>query len=141
MKKKILLLVFPAVALILEVLPYGAVMCHFNPKGRPFRETYSYFDMVPFGNANFGPLLTGILTCVLLILAILALRKDKWVRPLRAVALLALGTSLMPFVLSLQNYSLVGAGISLMLLAEWTLARKLDAVPGENPAGDVDKKE
>lgn len=141
MKKKILLLVFPAIALILEVLPYGAVMCHFNPKGRPFRETYSYFDMVPFGNANFGPLFTGILTCVLLILAILALWKGKWVRPLRAVALLALGTSLMPFVLSLQNYSLVGAGISLLLLAEWALARKLETAPGENPAGDMDKKE
>lgn len=141
MKKKILLLVFPVIALILEVLPYGAVMCHFNPKGRPFRETYSYFDLVTFGNANFFPLFTGILTCVLLILAILALRKGKWVRPLRAVALLALGTSLMPFVLSLQNYSLVGAGISLLLLAEWALARKLETAPGENPARDMDKKE
>ena len=57
MKKKIMLLVFPAVSLILEVLPYGAVMCHFNPKGRPFRAPFDRDSYLCFADSgNFGSL-------------------------------------------------------------------------------------
>ena len=58
-----------AVTVVLELLPWGAV-CVFagapgSPEGR-VRETYSYFDPLPFGYANLGPLMTAVLSCVLL---------------------------------------------------------------------------
>lgn len=66
--KKILLSIFSVTALILELLPYGVVLRFANPEGEPWVKTYSYFSLLPFGYANFGPLITAILTCVLLIL-------------------------------------------------------------------------
>lgn len=50
--------------LLLEFLPLGAVLSF--PQGPNttglHQETYSYFSLVPFGYANFTPLITGILT-------------------------------------------------------------------------------
>lgn len=74
MKKvtRILLVIFPLAALILELLPNGVVLNFANPEGEPWRHTYSYFSLTPFGYANFGPFLTAILTCVLLALELSA---------------------------------------------------------------------
>ena len=77
MKKRLLYLILPIVTLILEILPYGAV-CNFMrpatteglPPGR-FRELYSYFDLTPFGYANFAPLITAVITCIILLLIII----------------------------------------------------------------------
>ena len=62
--KKISLVVFPALTIVLEALPMGAV-CTFAifPTER-VRETFSYFSLIPFGYANFAPLITAILTVV-----------------------------------------------------------------------------
>ncbi|MBQ8880024.1 MAG: hypothetical protein IJY69_04200 [Clostridia bacterium] len=75
MKKRGRFLILPFFTLILEALPYGAVMYFANMGGKSIRSTYSYFDLPPFGYANFSPLLTavitGILTAALLIWFIL----------------------------------------------------------------------
>ena len=73
MKKKwCLLFIFPLAALILELLPYGAVLRFARPDGaEPFRQTFSYFNLTPFGYANFGPFLTAVLTVGLLFAAFL----------------------------------------------------------------------
>ena len=68
MKKRLPLLLFPVLALILEALPYGAVLQFARPAAAPLRELYSYFDLTPFGYANFAPLFTALGTCVLLVL-------------------------------------------------------------------------
>ena len=60
MKKRLLYLFLPIVTLILEILPYGAVCNFANPEGKPWRMTFSYFDLTPFGYANFAPFLTAI---------------------------------------------------------------------------------
>ena len=66
MKKRFLYLLLPIATLILEILPYGAV-CVFAPSPtETVRETFSYFDPLPFGYANFAPLLTAITTCAVL---------------------------------------------------------------------------
>ena len=54
--KKISLVVFPALTIVLEALPLGAV-CTFAPSPTErVRETFSYFSLIPFGYANFAPL-------------------------------------------------------------------------------------
>ena len=71
--KRILLLVFSLAALVLEILPYGVVLNFGQPDGEPWRRVYSYFSPVPYGYANFGPLISAILTCVLVILTFVGL--------------------------------------------------------------------
>ena len=67
MKKRLFHLLLPVWILILELLPYGAVCIYATP-GATCRSTYSYFDLIPFGYANFAPLITAVLTCVILVL-------------------------------------------------------------------------
>lgn len=75
--KRLLLSVLPLVALILELLPNGVVLRFANPEGDPWVRTYSHFDLTPFGYANFGPLITAVLTCILLLLVVIYFFKPR----------------------------------------------------------------
>ena len=91
---------------ILEVMPYGAVLNFARPpeEGGAIRETYSYFDLTPFGYANFGPLLTAIIS-LLIMIVIIVLLFTKGQKLLSLVAVLsAVGviTSLMPLMYGLE---------------------------------------
>ena len=66
--RKLLLSFLAGIALIFELLPNGVVLRFMNPEGEPWVRTYSYFSLVPYGYANFGPLIAAVLTCVLIIL-------------------------------------------------------------------------
>ena len=98
--KKLLLVSFPIIAFVLELLPYGVVLNFANPEGEPWRRTYSYFSLTPFGYANFGPFITAILTCALLVLVVIYLFKPR--KELKTAILnvsgLATAASLMPLM-------------------------------------------
>lgn len=118
MKKKIIVLCILLCTLVLEILPYGAV-CNFgNPEGDPFRETFSYFSLTPYGYANFSPLITAVLTCVLLLVVLIAIVFKKELGKKTAIlAGIASLISLCPMLYGLDDYSIVGALISLCLIA------------------------
>ena len=120
MKKRFLHLLLPTVALILELLPYGAVCNFANPEGAPWRETFSYFSMTPFGYANFAPLITALLTCILLLLLIAycIIGKQGLATAAKILLLLCIPISLAPLLYGLPFFSVVGALITLSLLAE-----------------------
>lgn len=119
MKKKLRYLIFPAAALILELLPYGAVCNFANPEGEAWRSTYSYFDLLPFGYANFAPFLTAVTSCVLtVLLAVYAVSGgDRLLKAARWLMCVAVLLSLCPLLLGLRYYSIVGGLISAALLA------------------------
>ena len=124
MKKKIITLAILLSALVLEILPYGAVCNFANPEGEPFRKTYSYFSMIPYGYGDFGPLITAILTCVLLVIIILSiLLKKDWSRSISIISAIATLTSLAPLLFGFSNFSLVGAMISACILATFVISR------------------
>lgn len=124
MKKKMITLALLLSALILEILPYGAVLNFANPDGEPWRKTYSYFSLTPYGYANFGPLITAILTCVLLVIIVLSLLlKKDWNKPISVISAIASLTSLAPLMFGLDNFSLVGAMISVCFIAVFVLSR------------------
>ncbi|MBQ7330802.1 MAG: hypothetical protein IJW94_03305 [Oscillospiraceae bacterium] len=124
MKKRFLHLILPGAALVLEMLPYGAV-CNFARPAEDgsigyFRQTYAYFDLTPFGYANFAPLITAILTC-----AVLAMLAGYCVTGKTGLATAARNTlwvcaafSFGPLVFGLRYYSVVGFLISAALAAE-----------------------
>ena len=116
MRKKGIALSATTLAFVLELLPYGAVCNFANPEGEPWRRTYSYFDLTPFGYANFAPFLTALLTCALLVLLIVSIVTKKQMRaPMLSVSVIATLLSLAPLLLGVSFFSLVGAMISLAL--------------------------
>ena len=121
--KRLRYLPLPLVTLVLELLPLGAVCNFANPEGEPLRRTFSYFDLVPFGYANFSPLLTAILTCVITVLLVSYLFSGSR-RLIRITAVLTLAAgalSLCPLLYGIRFYSVVGGLISLTLLLETAL--------------------
>lgn len=120
-------MVLPALTLFLEILPYGAVLNFFNPEGEPWRQTYSYFSMVPFGYANFGPLLTALLTCgAAIVLALYSVSGRKgFLQAGKVILWVATVLSLTPLVFGLSFYSLVGGLISITLAAQLVLLYSL----------------
>lgn len=123
-KTRFLLLVCPVTSLILELLPWGAVLNFGQPDGEPIRQTYSYFSLTPFGYANFGPLITAVLSCVLLVLSITAA-----IRPVQRlwrangnVAIVAALVSLSPRVMfGARYFTPIGGAITLLLVAHTVL--------------------
>ena len=129
MKKRLLVLILPVLALVLELLPYGAVLRF----GRPaedgsigyFRKRYSYFDLALFGYANFAPLLTGIITCILLVLLGIycVTGKPGLAAATRGLTGICAIISLFPLLFGISCYSVIGALITIALFAEWIFLR------------------
>ncbi|MBR4014513.1 MAG: hypothetical protein IKJ00_09515 [Clostridia bacterium] len=116
MKKKLTILFTTLVALVLEILPYGAVLNFANPEGESWRRTFSYFDLTPFGYANFSPFIVALLTCSLLVLTIVSMLTQKTLRkPIIAVSVIATVLSFAPLLMGIKYYSVVGALISATL--------------------------
>ncbi len=132
MKKRVIYLFLPIITLILEIIPYGAVLNF----GRPsedgsigyFRETYSYFDMLPFGYANFAPMITGILTCVTLLFVVkycLAGKNSSAVTG-RWLCLVTAVINLCPLFYGIKYFSPVAAFVSISLVMEaWLLTKEI----------------
>lgn len=83
--------------------------------------------MLPFGYANFGPLLTAILTCVLLVLGIILVlgKKERMREGIKVVSAIAVVTSLMPLLYGFDYFSIVGTFISFVLIIEFVLTFKV----------------
>lgn len=115
------------IVLILEILLYGAVLNFSNPEGEPWRKTFSYFSMTPFGYANFGPFITAILSCVMSVLLLVYLLKQtpKCLVVCKVLSVIATVTSLMPLMFGLSAFSIVGVMIFLLLVAEYFILAKL----------------
>lgn len=128
MRKKILPIVLPLLTIVLEALPTGSVMYFGNPDGEPFKQTFSYFDPIHWGYADFAPNLTALLTCALLVLAVVNafVHGKKLSRTMTVLAVIATVCSLLTFVFGGTTF--IGAGISVLLV----LTAVLSFVNGKN---------
>ena len=68
-------IMFQCAALILEILPIGAVMVFAAGPNQRITEIYSYFSLLPLGYENVTPMLTGILTVVIMVLGVISVFK------------------------------------------------------------------
>ena len=121
--KKIGLVVLPAITIMLELLPLGAVCIFATSPTERVKETFSYFSLTPFGYANFAPLITAILTVAIFLLSLFALKKSGALKALFVLSIIAAVISLLPLVYGLNYYTLVGALITVTLVIESILAK------------------
>jgi len=119
-KIKKLLLILPVVTVILEALPYGAVLNFANPEGDPIRKTFSYFSLTPFGYANFAPFITAIITCIVFVMLLLYCITEKAFALKASKGLLVAGfvLSLCPLAFGVKSFTVVAMFISLSLFAQ-----------------------
>lgn len=114
---RLLLPVLTVLLLLLELLPYGVVLRFAQPEGNVILQTYSYFDLTPWGYATFTPLLTALLSVVLLVLTAAALfrRNPRKVNSsIIAVSLPAAVLSLVPVLTG--TFTAVAAAVTACLL-------------------------
>ena len=111
--KKIRLLILPIITIVLEILPYGAVLVFAPSPTDRVRETFSYFSLTPFGHANFAPFIT----------ALISIKQKRVCKALFIVSLVAAVISLLPLAFGFSYFSIVGVIITLMLAAESVLAK------------------
>ncbi len=112
-----LYILLPALAVLLEALPFGATLYFATPEREPIVRTYSYFSLMPFGYANFAPLLTAICSCLLLAAGIFTVWQGKGKKVYCILAFVAAGLSVCPIFLGARYYTLLAGCITATLIA------------------------
>ncbi len=95
-------------ALVLEVLPIGVVMVFATGPKERVTEVYSYFSLLPWGYANFTPLLTGILTVVIILLGTISLFQFNKAKKSRKAAFICSIISLLFSLVPLLLFGTIG---------------------------------
>ena len=92
--KKVCLAVLPALTIVLELLPLGAVCIFATSPTERVKETFSYFSLTPFGYANFAPLITATLTVAIFLLSLFSLKKKGVLKALFVLSIITVVISL-----------------------------------------------
>lgn len=116
----ILSISFILTALVVEILPLGCVMYLKPSPSNVIIETYSYFNLIPFGNANFAPLLTGVMSIAIFILSIIAiitkLKRIKLINFVFTCSIITAMLSIAPLLLGFNFMNSYSYFISISLL-------------------------
>ena len=96
------------IALILEVLPIGAVMVFATSPTERTIEICSYFSLLPVGYANVTPMLTGILTVAIILLGIIVLLQFDKAHKFRKLIFICSIVSLLFSIVPLFLFGTVG---------------------------------
>ena len=92
-------------ALVLEILPVGAVLIFAPAPGERVTESFSFFSLTPFGYANFFPLLAGVSTAAsALILAVGLIRRRRRSTPAFVFSVIAAVFAALPAVVFGTEY-------------------------------------
>ena len=115
--KRIGIIILSFITFILELLPNATVLkfISFNNESNIeyIYRYYSYFDLTPFGYASFGPLLTGVITCLILLLAVISFVRNKNSKFILGLSILGFITSIMPLFYGLDYFTIIGLFISI----------------------------
>ena len=124
MKRKLLLLTLPVITILLETLPAGVKMCFMGPNQQEyFTEYYSYFDTFPIGYAMFSPILTAVISCLILALLIIYcfVSNSSLLKAIKVLLCVAIGLSLCHLIFGFKYLTLVGGLVTLSMIVELIL--------------------
>ena len=108
--------------MILEALPYGAILVFAPGPGKSVVKTFSYFDFTPFGYANFAPLITAILTLTTFVFsAVAAIRRNAKIKLIAFISSAAATALSLVTVVSGAVSTVIGVFVTICLAAESAL--------------------
>lgn len=107
------------IAIILEALPYGAVLVFSPSPDESLVRLYSYFNFITFAYANFAPSLTATLTVTLAVMSLTANLVKRKATRLRntqfIITLVATVISICPAFYGYEYVTVIGVVITLLL--------------------------
>ncbi len=107
-------------ALVLEFIPYGVRMRWMAPEPEEYRITWhAYFSMMPFGYGDIFPLVTSVLTVLLILSILLYLWIGEFESGVKGLSCLASAASLIALgmqVFLLGYISPIGIAIAALLV-------------------------
>lgn len=127
MKKRLVHLILPVITLILEIIPYGAVLNFKRPTDTgeivDSITLYSYFDTMAFAWGNIAPMITGIFTCIslLFVIAYCMKGKNRTAIVARKLLLVTAVINLCPLFYGVKYLSLVAILVTASLVTEAVL--------------------
>ncbi|WP_026400289.1 hypothetical protein [Acholeplasma equifetale] len=124
MKKKHLFLLIPQIAVfLLGALPFGVVMRFAPDPVETIIHFTNYYDLLPFGNAHFGPFLTICFAGIVLLLSIIwyITQHQGVLTFIRAFSVFELAASMLPLALGLSYITWVGVTITLIIVIQVVL--------------------
>ena len=119
--KRFLVLALATVCLLCTACSNNFAMQNIAIAGWPNTDMNSeyfnlYFDLTPFGYANFAPFVVALLTCALTVMIVVSIVSKKPMRtPILTVSAVATVLSLAPLLYGISFFSIVGAFISVAL--------------------------
>ncbi len=121
----LLLVVLPAAVAVLNGLP-KSVRMRFADQDGPFYAYESGFSMIPVGYANWGHMLSGIGTCILLVLALVYFFRpqDKLRKVMTDISITATAVLVLCMVL-FGSGTLYSWAVAILLAAEAMLLLKI----------------
>lgn len=124
MKKRIPAIVLPIIAVMLELLPWGVVLYFADAEGGLRRSTYSHFSLIPYGYANFAPFFTAMLSCVILLLALIYILKSGAgiKKAITVLSLVSCVLSFAPVLYGVRYLTPVGICVSSVLILNTVLS-------------------
>ena len=127
-KRKLIVLLLPLAALMLEVLPFGVRMIFAPSPERRSIAHYAWFHGLPFGYGVFGPFIASLLTVGLLIAALFTWKQEKRVA-VSVLAGAALLAGLSPLLYVPECFTVCGGFICALLATELVFS----LLPGKAP--------
>lgn len=128
--QELLLIVLPIATILLELLPYGVALNFGLPSETGeiswFRETYSYFSLMPYGYGVFGPLIAAVLTCFAAVTAVLfVFLKRNWEKLIAVFCTVAAFAAASPLLMGAEYFTVLSVLIALLLVTEVILALRI----------------
>ncbi len=123
--KKIIMLCVTAITIVLEALPYGFVMRWATNEGASvILQKVAYFDPIAYGYGQFAPMICAILTCVLLILCIVAffVKKKGLETTIIVFSSLAFVVSVLPLIRQVEYITILSIIITVLLFTNLVLS-------------------
>lgn len=100
MFKKIISIVSMLVAIVLMVIPYGVAMKFASSPTERVTLYYSYFDMIPFGYGNWFPIITAVLSIIIVLVLLIDSKRfnlKKVIKVLMSIGILSIILSWLTF--------------------------------------------
>lgn len=118
------MLMVSIITIVLEILPYGAVCVFMEGGGAKIKQTFSYFDLTPYGYANFSPFITAILSCITCILCILFLKINSKIIKNAITIITGFSTviSITPMLMGIEYITIVSVCVTLSMLILFVLS-------------------